>query len=124
MAISDLYPKDTRSILIELIEEDGAGGFRLKSAGGNKSSTSDGGATIASSIAVQTFKVANSGRKILYIVNDSATNLYIKYGAGATTSDYTIKLSAQDIAIIDDWTGIVTGIWDSVSGSAKVTELS
>ena len=118
-----LGEKDIRSILLEVIESDGSGGYRLKTAAGNSSSSS-AVTSVSSDVVSQTLKAANSSRKVLYIVNESSDNLFVKYGTGATTSDYTIKLASQDIAIIDDWSGIVTGVWDVATGSAKVTELT
>ncbi|MHA2403980.1 MAG: hypothetical protein ACXADH_13375 [Candidatus Kariarchaeaceae archaeon] len=78
--------------------------------------------SVASSITVVTLKASNTSRKSLKIVNDGTKVLYVREGAGATTSLYTWKLEQDEMAIIDDYNGVVTGIWDVANGSAKVTE--
>jgi hypothetical protein len=53
--------------------------------------------------------------------NDSDTRaLYLKYGASASTSDYTVKLRPQGYfeMPVPVETGIITGIWDAGSGGA------
>ena len=69
-----------------------------------------------------TIKAANSNRKSLIVTNDGSDVLYLKYGAGASLTSYTIQLFAEDLAVIDDFSGEVTGIWDVATGSARVTE--
>ena len=118
-----LGEKDIRSILLEVIESDGSGGYRLKTAAGNSSSSS-AVTSVSSDVVSQTLKAANPSRKSLYVVNESTSTLFIKYGANAATNDYTIKLSSGDIAIIDDWSGIIDGVWDVANGSARITELT
>jgi hypothetical protein len=78
--------------------------------------------SVASSITVVTLKASNTSRKSLKIVNDGTKILYVREGSGATTSLYTWKLEQDEMAIINDYNGIVTGIWDVANGSAKVTE--
>lgn len=84
--------------------------------------------SVNSSASTQTLKAANLNRKSLTIVNDSTAPLYIKYGAGASLSDYSIVLSEKSgnnfaHAFIDDTTDLITGIWASANGSAKITEI-
>lgn len=74
----------------------------------------------------QTLVVARAARKGLYIWNNSTEILYIKFGATATTSSWTIRLGAGDYyeAPSPCYTGIVDGIWaNNASGSAKITEV-
>jgi len=78
--------------------------------------------SVASSVSVVTIKAANSNRKSLIVTNDGSDVLYLKYGAGASLTSYTIQLFAEDLAVIDDFSGEVTGIWDVATGSARVTE--
>jgi hypothetical protein len=84
--------------------------------------TSGDTTSVPSSATVVTLKAANTSRKSLKIVNDGTKILYVREGAGATTSLYTWKLEQDEMAIIDDYNGVVTGIWDVANGSAKVTE--
>ena len=58
------------------------------------------------------------------IYNDSTEKLYIKLGVTATTSDYTIVLDADESLVVDRYTGIVHGVWASVNGSAKITNVT
>lgn len=78
--------------------------------------------SVVSSASVVTIKAANSNRKSLIVTNDGSDVLYLKYGAGASLTSYTIQLFAEDLAVIDDFSGEVTGIWDVATGSARVTE--
>lgn len=89
------------------------------------------GATLtspASSASSATLAAANVARTGLIIQNSDANALYVKYGATATSDDYTVKIAGND----GYWempepiyTGIVDAIWAADgSGSAYVTELS
>ena len=86
---------------------------------------------IASSASSVTLRAANNGRRTLIIQNDSNRTLFVKFGSGASSTSYTFKLSSNDSKGIggavtikgSDYSGIVTGIWDSVNGNAYVTEV-
>lgn len=100
-------------------------------AGGNHIQQSSGTATlanVAASASSVTLQASNGGRAGLIIVNDSTVSCYVKYGSSASTSSYTYKLGPGGIlecgpaGII--YTGIVTGIWDSATGNARMTELT
>ena len=73
---------------------------------------------------VDTLAAANTARRSLLIYNAGAVVLYVKFGATATTSDYSFQLAAgafyESPATV--YTGIVTGITASSSVSALVTE--
>ncbi len=73
-----------------------------------------------------TLKSSNSARKEIIIQNTSSAILYVKYGTTATTSDFTVLLSQNDILIEDRYTGRIDGIWatDPGNGAAKVTEIT
>ena len=68
---------------------------------------------------------SNTSRKGAIIYNDSTTNCYVKFGATASTSSYTVKLFATDTYVMDPpiYTGAIDGICDAASGSLQVTEL-
>lgn len=76
----------------------------------------------------QTLLAANVQRKGFFINNVSDEILYIKFGATATTSDYSVKIAAN--AMYEHmgpvvYVGQVDGIWAANStGAAKITELS
>jgi hypothetical protein len=72
-----------------------------------------------------TLKASNANRLGIVIVNDSTAVLYVKYGATASATDYTYKLSAGESLREELYTGIIDGIWASdASGSARITELT
>lgn len=78
---------------------------------------------VASSATVVTLKAANTSRvKLVIVHDDTASTLYVKEGATASATDFTYKLTPGDTLIIDDYTGIVTGIWSAATGTARVTE--
>lgn len=67
---------------------------------------------------------ANTSRKEAIIQNDSSSTLYIKLGTTASATDYTAKLSNDDV-FTTAYTGRIDGIWSSNStGAAKITELT
>ena len=82
---------------------------------------------VASSASNVTVVAANSSRRALIIVNDSTAILYLKFGATATTSSYSIKLIAgatYETPVSHIYTGIIDGIWAAANGAARVTELT
>ena len=64
----------------------------------------------------------NTNRKVVIIYNDSDEDMYIKYGIGATNTDFTIFIKKNNGWVVDNYTGIVTGILDNNTGDVKVTE--
>jgi len=81
---------------------------------------------VASSVTSVTILSSNANRKKFIIVNDGTSNLYLKFGATASTTSFTIKLERSGIYESDrlDYTGVIDGIWDVANGSARVTELT
>ena len=67
---------------------------------------------------------ANPDRKEVIIRNDSNHNMYIFHGATATLTS-AIRLRKEDTFIEDKYTGIISGIWDSVAGGGnpEITEI-
>ena len=64
----------------------------------------------------------NINRCSLLVHNDSNKVLYLKYGSGVTSTNYSIKLKGGDQAIIDKFRGQVYGVWDMINGFAMITE--
>jgi len=80
---------------------------------------------VAGSVTSVTLKAANSSRLGLTIYNDSTATLYVKFGATASTTSYTVQMGTDDYYEVPfGYTGIVDGIWDSATGNAYVTELT
>ena len=82
--------------------------------------------SVADTTTSATLKASNSSRKQIIIQNTSSAILYVKYGATATSSDFTVLLNQNDILVEDHYTGIIDGIWatDPADGAAKVTEIT
>jgi hypothetical protein len=80
----------------------------------------------ASSATSITLCASNGSRKGLYIFNASTQILYVKLGATASTTSYTVQIAAGgywEQPSRPVYTGIVDGIWASANGNAYVTEV-
>ena len=78
----------------------------------------------ASSASNVTLLADRRGRIGFTVYNDSTQVLYLKYGATATTSSYTVQVIAG--GFFEDpfgYSGRVDGIWASANGNARVTEV-
>lgn len=73
-----------------------------------------------------TLLAADANRLGATIYNDSNARLFVKLGAVASTTSYTVRMERQDYyEVPGGYTGIIEGIWDPVaSGSARITELT
>lgn len=81
---------------------------------------------VSASTSSVTLKAANTDRRGLYVFNDSTANLYLKLGATASISSFTVKVPAASLYELPApfYRGVVDGIWDAANGSARVTEIS
>jgi len=78
---------------------------------------------VNSSATTVTVLASNASRKGAQIFNDSTQVLYLKFGATASTSSYTVQLAASAYYEVPaGYTGIIDGIWASANGAARVTE--
>lgn len=63
------------------------------------------------------------------IFNDSTSVLYAKFGAGATSTSFTVLIPAGGYYEVPSgghdgsYGGLITGVWTSTNGSARVTEV-
>jgi hypothetical protein len=82
--------------------------------------------SVADSASSVTVLAANAARLGATIVNDSTEILYLKMGATASTTSYTVKMAVDAYYEVPfGYTGILDGIWaNNASGSARVTELT
>lgn len=92
------------------------------------SATADVKARVAASASSQQLLAANANRTGFIIANDGDQILYLKFGVGATLTDFTVLLLPQghytDLATVR-YTGRVDGIWAGApTGGAQVTEFS
>lgn len=77
--------------------------------------------SVSVSPTVATLASANSARIKLIIHNVTGT-LYVKLGTGASSSDFSYRLTANDRVEIEQYTGAVTGTKGSGTSAALVTE--
>lgn len=90
--------------------------------------------SLTASGAVQTALASNSLRSGGFLYNDADTACYVKFGATATTSSFTVKLGKKDtdgiggslnLGTLRVYTGIITVIWDGApTGALRITELT
>lgn len=80
---------------------------------------------VAGSASSVTVLALNTARLGATIVNDSTSRVYLKFGSSASTTSYSYTLfQYETLEVPFGYTGIITGIWDSATGSARVTELT
>lgn len=81
---------------------------------------------IAASAESATLAALNTARRGLLVFNDSNKDMYLKYGATASASSFSVKLAAGAYWEMPHpiYTGIVDAIWATgPTGAARVTEL-
>ncbi|HYF46423.1 MAG TPA: hypothetical protein VD926_09460 [Acidimicrobiales bacterium] len=74
-----------------------------------------------------TLSAANGIRQGWSCFNDSSEALYIKFGATASTTSFTVKVAAGAYYEMPEpiYCGVIDGIWAANStGAARITELS
>lgn len=84
-------------------------------------------ANVADSASSVTLQASNASRIGWACFNDSTEILYIKFGATASTTSFTVRVAAGGYYEMPRpvYTGIIDGIWaNDASGSARVTELT
>lgn len=87
-------------------------------------------ANVSSSATSVTCQASNASRKGWKLVNDSTQTIYIKFGATASATSYTIILpggttpyfAQYEMSESTVYSGIIDCIWASANGSARVTE--
>lgn len=80
---------------------------------------------VSGSASSVTVLAANVDRLQGVIFNDSGATLYLKFGSTASTSSFTYRLDPYyTLEVPASYTGIITGIWSSATGSARVTEVA
>lgn len=83
-------------------------------------------ANVTSSASNTTLQASNADRIGWACFNDSTAALFVKFGATASSSSFTVKIGAGGFyeMPIPIYTGIIDGIWVSANGAARVTELT
>lgn len=74
-----------------------------------------------------TLLAANTARLGASIYNDSSAVLYVSLGATCTTTSFTVIVPPsgfyESTPPANPYVGIITGVWASATGNARVTEL-
>lgn len=74
------------------------------------------------STTVATLSASNPAKTKVIVYNEAGT-LFVKFGAGATATSYTYRLTANTVLEITGYTGIVTAIKQTGSTDALVTQV-
>lgn len=74
----------------------------------------------------QTLLSTNNDRLGVTLYNDSTQSLFVKYGATASSTSYTVKMGPGDYWEMPQpiYAGQLDGIWDSANGAVRITELT
>ncbi len=81
--------------------------------------------SVASSATNVTLLASNANRLGATIFNDSTQNLFVKFGATASSSSFAVKMTPGTYYEVPfSYTGIIDGIWASANGNARITELT
>lgn len=82
--------------------------------------------SVADTAVSTTLLASNANRLGATIYNDSTVALYLKLGATASLTSFTVKMAADGYYEVPfGYTGIIDGIWASdASGSARIVELT
>lgn len=80
-------------------------------------------ANVTSSASSVTLFAASGTVKARTIFNDSTAVLYVKFGATASTTSYTVQLASNAYYEFPQpvYGGLVDGIWAAANGAARVT---
>ncbi len=84
-------------------------------------------ASVASSASSVNLFAAVTSAKGRTIYNDSSAILYVKFGATASNSSYTVQVAAGGYYEFPGsgsgvvYSGVVDGIWASANGNARLT---
>ncbi len=81
-------------------------------------------ANVAASATNVTLQASNANRRSWTCYNDSTVVLYVKFGATASATSFTVQVppSGYFEAPQPIYSGIIDGIWASATGSARMTE--
>jgi hypothetical protein len=81
---------------------------------------------VSGSASSVTLLASNANARLRTVFNDSTANLFLKFGATASTSSFTVKIAAGGYYEFPQplYTGLVDGIWDAANGAARLTEVA
>ena len=71
-----------------------------------------------------TLLTANAARRLATIFNESTSVLFVKFGATASDTSYTVQVPAGGYYEVPGYySGIIDGIWSTANGAAQITEV-
>jgi hypothetical protein len=82
---------------------------------------------VAALTSAQTVAKPNLSRKALKIYNSSTGVMYVAWGEGVTTSDYSFQIPASSFyesPMPIEWGGAISAVWSVANGSGFITEIS
>lgn len=76
-----------------------------------------------STTAATLLAAATAARRMVLITNATAGVLFIKFGTGASSTDFTVRLAAGGYYEMPApiYGGVITGILDTGTGNAQIT---
>lgn len=78
---------------------------------------------VAASASSVNLLASNTARRSVTIVNDSASICRVKEGTTASATSYSWLLQAYDTLVLgSEHSGAIDAIWDTATGSARITE--
>mgnify|MGYP001566810534 FL=1 len=82
--------------------------------------------SVASSAVSVVLLASNAVRRRFIIVNDSTKLLYVALAATASATAFSIPIAKEGVyeSPLNDYTGVISGIWTSANGFARVTEIT
>lgn len=83
--------------------------------------------SVASSATTVSLLASNAARKNAAFFNESTAILYLKLGATASLTSYTVQIPSQgyyELPTGKIYSGAIDGIWSAANGSARITELT
>lgn len=95
---------------------------------GNVSTTASTSAStsVAGSATTVSLLALNTNRRAAAFFNDSTAVLYLKLGATASTTSYTVQIPSNGYYEVPQpcFTGAIDGIWASATGNARITQVT
>jgi hypothetical protein len=81
---------------------------------------------VSASTSATSVLAVNASRKGAHFYNDSSADCYLKFGSGASSTSFTLKMAAYSYAAMElpIYTGAITAAWASATGALRVTELT
>jgi hypothetical protein len=83
-------------------------------------------ASVAAAVVSVALLALNAARRGAVVFNDSTADLFVKLGATASLTSFTVRVSAGGSYELPYpvYTGVIDGIWEAAIGAARVTELT